>query len=573
MNANLSRKKLFSLKARPTLWGVGLVHALLIYPLLGLAAPAQPVIQQNALPTGGVLAAGAANIAQSGNTLNIQQSSQNAVINWNSFNVGSQAQVNFIQPNAQAATLNRVNNATPSIINGAIHANGQIAIVNSNGVVFGKSAQVDASAIVASTMDVSDEQFMAGGTKTFKGNPNSTAKIINRGTLSAKGTNAYIALLAPEVRNEGVIVAQAMNDPAIAIASGSQITLSFSGNHLVQVKVDASSYKSLIENRRLIQAEGGTVVIAANAASNLLASVVKNSGVINASAIQKDGGSIRLVGATVQQSGQLLANSEQGNAGTIGISGQNISLTQDSLTQAVGKNSSGAILLNGSDKSSILIAGKVQTTGSTLINLPSNVSNVSFTQNTQLALNNNDIQSYLSSLNLANVVSEAKQITITDTATIQSPNIISIATSTTISGLLSTQVIPVITSGTPATPTVQAIPSGIDTSGSSPWIAMFGGDIIVNGRIQAPGVYGSSSQNTTGRIQLNVQDKFLLMASGQIVANGIDGGLIILRSEQGDVTIQGLVQTNGGSGRGGTILAYGYSNTNIDGAILNANGF
>ena len=133
---------------------MGLVHAFLIYPLLGLAAPAQPVIQQNALPTGGVVAAGAANIAQSGNTLNIQQSSQNAVINWNSFNVGSQAQVNFNQPNAQAATLNRVNSATPSIINGAIHANGQVAIVNSSGIVFGKGAQVDASAIVASTMDV-----------------------------------------------------------------------------------------------------------------------------------------------------------------------------------------------------------------------------------------------------------------------------------------------------------------------------------------------------------------------------------------------------------------------------------
>ena len=572
MNFLFSKMKLHSFKNAYSILGVGLFNALLVYPLLGLAAPPQPVISQNTLPTGGVVAAGSAAIAQSGNTLTIQQSSQNAVINWGSFNVGSQAQVNFNQPNAQSATLNRVSSVTPSIINGAIHANGQIAIVNSNGVIFGKTAQVDASAIVASTMDVSDEQFMAGGAKTFKGNPNSTAKIINRGTLTAKGANAYIALLAPEVRNEGVIIAQAINDPAIALASGSQITLSFSGNHLVQVKVDASSYKSLIDNKRLIQAEGGTIVIAANAASNLLASVVKNTGVINASSIQNDGGSIRLVGASIQQSGQLLANSEQANAGTISLSGQSIALSQESLTQAIGKNSSGAIVLNGMDQSLITIAGKTQTTGATLINVPSQVAPNNLNLPAQLLAGVVNLQNYLSSLSLSNVVNEGKQVIITDTGVIQSPNIISIAATTTISGVLSTQVNPLSAPSVPTIATVQAIPSVIDTSSSSPWIALFGGDMIVNGRIQAPGVYSGSQQGSGGRIQLNVQDRLLLMASGQLLANGSDGGQIILRSEQGEVSIQGLVQTNGGSGRGGTILAFGSSNTIIDAAILQADG-
>jgi filamentous hemagglutinin family protein len=191
MNLPSLKRNSIPSKIRFPICGKGLVYAFLIYPILGLAAPPQPVIPQNALPTGGVVAAGSASIAQAGNTLNIQQSSQNAVINWGTFNVGAQAQVNFNQPNAQSATLNRVHSATPSIINGAIQANGQVAIVNSNGIVFGKNAQVNASAIVASTMDVSDDQFMAGGTKTFRGNPNSTSKIINRGSLTAQGLDEY----------------------------------------------------------------------------------------------------------------------------------------------------------------------------------------------------------------------------------------------------------------------------------------------------------------------------------------------------------------------------------------------
>ena len=83
-----------------------------------------------ALPTGGKVIAGAANIAQSGNTMNINQSSQRAVINWNSFDVGAKAAVNFNQPNAQAATLNQVNSVSKSMINGAVNANGQVIFVN-----------------------------------------------------------------------------------------------------------------------------------------------------------------------------------------------------------------------------------------------------------------------------------------------------------------------------------------------------------------------------------------------------------------------------------------------------------
>ena len=550
--------------------------ALVSHQMIAIAAPPQPiqVIPANALPTNGQVVAGAANIAQSNNTLNINQSSQSAVINWGSFNVGSQAQVNFNQPNAQSATLNRVQGSDPSVINGAIRANGQVAIVNSNGIIFGKTAQVDAASIVASTMDVSDSQYMSGGNKTFKGSPNSQAKIINYGTLTAKGANAYIALLAPEVRNEGIIIAQAMNNPTVALASGSQITLSFSGNQLIKVNVDASVYNSLIENKRLIQAEGGTIVIAANAASNLLASVVKNSGVITASSITRDAGSIQLIGSRIEQSGQILANSTQGNAGSISLMGENVQVTSGSLTQALGNNQTGVIRIGGANHSAnINLNGQIQASGATLINLPDGLGAASVNGNrVQNVIDATQIKNYLSQIKL-DELSQVAQVQVSELASVQSPQIISLASKAVINGAFSTLVTPtVLVNSDPITPYVQALPDNLNNSTSSnPWIALFANDMIVNGRINASGVVASSKANS-GRVELNVQNQLILAATGQVMANGDDGGVVMLRSENGMLTIQGLIQTNGSSGRGGTILAYGNQLTDIDGATLSADG-
>ena len=114
------------------------------------------------LPTGGQIAAGTATISQSSNVMNINQSTQRAVINWDSFNVGKNATVNFNQPDSSASTLNRVNSASQSMINGAVNANGQVIFVNPNGVVFGKGAEINTGGLVATTMNIKDADYMAG---------------------------------------------------------------------------------------------------------------------------------------------------------------------------------------------------------------------------------------------------------------------------------------------------------------------------------------------------------------------------------------------------------------------------
>ena len=116
-----------------------------------------------ALPSGGKVVAGSAVITQSGLQTNVNQSSQRAVVNWDSFNVGKDASVNFNQPNASAVTLNRVTGGSASVIDGAIRANGQVILVNPNGVTFGRGAEINAAGVVASTMNISDKDFMDAG--------------------------------------------------------------------------------------------------------------------------------------------------------------------------------------------------------------------------------------------------------------------------------------------------------------------------------------------------------------------------------------------------------------------------
>ena len=244
----------------------------------------------NALPAGGNLAAGTASISQSGANMVIDQSTQRAVINWQSFNVGKDAHVQF--NNGSGATLNRVNGPEASTILGRISATGQITISNGNGVFFGPGSRVDVGSLVATTHSISDAAFMAGGNLRFERN-GSTASVVNEGELSAS-LLGYVALLAPEVRNSGVMVA---SKGTVALAAGEAITLQLNAQDQLQgVVVDAGDWKALVDNRHVVEAEGGLVILSARALQSVQGGVVRHSGSINANSLTQVGGRILLTG-------------------------------------------------------------------------------------------------------------------------------------------------------------------------------------------------------------------------------------------------------------------------------------
>ena len=176
-----------------------------------------PTASSLAGPQGGVVVSGQANISANGSTTNINQSSNQAIINWQLFSIAPKETVNFNQPSATTVTLNRVIGNEKSIIEGALNANGQVFIVNSAGIVFTKSAQVNVGGLVASTLDISNSNFIAG---KYQFSGKSTASVINNGNIQAN-PGGYVALLGNTVSNQGTITATL---GTVAIASGNKIT-------------------------------------------------------------------------------------------------------------------------------------------------------------------------------------------------------------------------------------------------------------------------------------------------------------------------------------------------------------
>uniref|UniRef100_UPI002636F145 two-partner secretion domain-containing protein n=1 Tax=uncultured Azonexus sp. TaxID=520307 RepID=UPI002636F145 len=305
--------------------------------LLAATLLATPVhaLEIGALPTGGQISAGAGSISQSGNSMTIAQGSQNLAINWNSFNIGKDASVNFNQPNSNAIALNRVLGTDGTQILGNLNANGQVWILNPNGVLFGKTAQVNVGGLVASSLGMSDDDFLTGK-RGFTGRGGS---VINQGNITAN----YAALLGEQVRNEGVIIATL---GTVALAAGNKVTLDFDGDNILGVQVDEGALHALVENNNLVQADGGLVVMTAKAKDALLDTAINNTGVVRARSIGNRNGKILLLGdmdsGTVNVGGALDASApDSGDGGFIETSAAHVGIADESIIttkSASGKN-------------------------------------------------------------------------------------------------------------------------------------------------------------------------------------------------------------------------------------------
>lgn len=306
-----------------------------------LAAIAAPPSTQ--LPVGAQVSAGQASISQSGASMSVDQFTRRAVIDWNTYNVGSAATIHYNQPNAQSVTLNRVLSSNPSEIFGKIYAPGQVYLINPNGIYFSPSASVDVGGLVATTFSMNNADFMAGKT-TFARN-GSTKSVINEGTLAARDTG-YIAMLAPEVRNSGVIIAR---KGAAVLASGEFVTLNFDANSkLISITVTPSEITSLVENRLAIEAPDGLIILSSQAANRLIGGVIKNSGVIAANSLVNDGGRVLLQASdSLVVSGGISATSQGGKGGSIVLAGDRIAIADGARISVTGATGGGEIAVGG----------------------------------------------------------------------------------------------------------------------------------------------------------------------------------------------------------------------------------
>lgn len=280
------------------------------------------------LPTGGQVVSGSGSISQpNAQQMVIDQASNKLAIDWQSFDIGAGNKVTFNQPGRDSIALNRVIGSDGSKIMGQLDANGRVFLVNPNGVLFGNGASVNVGGLVASTLDLSVEDF-DGGQYHFKGD-GSPAAVVNHGSIRADG--GAVALLGGTVSNQGVIVA---NRGSATLAAGNAMTLDFAGDGLLNVQVDEAAVDALVENHQLIKADGGQVVLTANAGEALLKTVVNNTGVIEARTLAEKDGKILLLGdfdgGVVNVAGTLDASAPNGgNGGFIDTSGAHVKIADD----------------------------------------------------------------------------------------------------------------------------------------------------------------------------------------------------------------------------------------------------
>lgn len=199
-----------------------------------------------ALPSGNSLVAGQATVSTpAAGQMQINQTSNRAIINWQSFGIAAGEAVNITQPNSQAALLNRVVGNSGSEIFGKLTANGQVFLVNPNGVLFGRGAEVNVGGLVASSLNIANDDFMNSNLKFFK--DGTAGSVVNQGSISA----GFAALLGPIVDNSGSIITY---KGSTALGAADAVTLNFDANGLIALKLDQGAYNAQVLNSGIIEA-------------------------------------------------------------------------------------------------------------------------------------------------------------------------------------------------------------------------------------------------------------------------------------------------------------------------------
>ena len=287
-----------------------MIHKRMMAGLMLFAYLAQPVVIPIVLanPTGPDVVGGQAAVSGLGTShVTIDQASQHAVINWQQFNIAPNEVTQFNQPNVQSIALNRIFDQSPSQIFGSLRANGSVILLNRNGILFGPNAQVDVGGLIASSLNLTNANFLAGH-YLFQGT-GIEGLVKNMGAIQGSHNGVY--LLAPNVENSGVIASPGGN---IVLAAGAKAFLSNRPDGRGFLAELSNPLGQAVNVKDLI-ADGGTITLAGR--------VVNQAGVIKADSVREQNGKIELLASeavTLRDGSRTLSRGDQhgvSNGGTI----------------------------------------------------------------------------------------------------------------------------------------------------------------------------------------------------------------------------------------------------------------
>src|SRR5216683_2843955 len=318
----------------------------------------------SANPTGGNVVSGQASINQANpNRTEITQTTDRTAINWQSFSIGANQYTVFFQPSASSVALNRVKGPDPSLIAGHLQANGNLILVNPNGVLFSAGSQVNVHSIVATTADIRDRDFNEGRFNFSIPSPNPTATVVNAGTITV-ADHGLAALVAPGTQNSGVITAKFGR---VMLAGAQTFTVDLYGDGLLSFDITSKVKGANVTNTGQLQADGGVIQLAASAVDDIVAGVINMGGTIAANTVAAQTGTITAdAGATGQLNvtGQVSAQGANPgeSGGAIALTGDSVAVASGASIDANGSAGGGSIKVGGGLHGSDPSVANAQTT-------------------------------------------------------------------------------------------------------------------------------------------------------------------------------------------------------------------
>lgn len=322
-----------------------------LYAAMLIASQGLVAGQVWAAPEGGVVVGGEGIIQQAGVETIINQATERMAIDWRSFDVAANERVEFIQPSSSSIALNRVLGNRGSEILGRIDANGQVMLVNPNGVVFGKNSIVNVGGMIASGLSIDPTSFINGdfALNSIEG---ADGKVINYGIINA-ATGGSVTLVGEQVQNDGLISAKL---GAVNLVAGNAAVLTFDSGGMLGVRVteavvqDELGVDAAVINNGSINAEGGRVLLSASVSEDVFSNAVNNAGMNKeSSVVVHDDGSFTLgAGADVVNTGNISVSTTNGNAGQVVALGDNITHS-GSISANTSTGAGGSIELHSTD--------------------------------------------------------------------------------------------------------------------------------------------------------------------------------------------------------------------------------
>ncbi|RXZ39031.1 filamentous hemagglutinin N-terminal domain-containing protein [Oxalobacteraceae bacterium CAVE-383] len=287
----------------------------------------------SANPSGATVVNGQVTFSWQGNVFTITNS-PNAIINWDSFSIAPGEMTRFLQQSSNSAVLNRITGQSPSQILGALQSNGRVFLINPNGIIFGAGAQVNVPGLVASTLNMTNADFLAGKNNFTAGNV--AGNVTNQGTITTP-SGGQVFLIAPNVTNTGIITSP---EGEVLLAAGHSVQLADSTNPSLHVVVSSPTDQAI--NLGQVIAQGGKI--------GIYGALVNQRGAVNAnSAVVGENGKIvlRASGTTLLEAGSTTTATSIDGGGEVQALGQQVGLTGNAQVDASGQNGGGTVLIGG----------------------------------------------------------------------------------------------------------------------------------------------------------------------------------------------------------------------------------